>query len=30
MKAIVCHKYGSPDDLELEEVNEPTPKTMKS
>ena len=26
MKAIVCHRYGSPDDLELEEVNELTPK----
>lgn len=26
MKAIVCHKYGSPDDLELEEVQEPTPR----
>ena len=24
MKAIVCQKYGSPDDLELQEVDQPT------
>jgi NADPH:quinone reductase-like Zn-dependent oxidoreductase len=26
MKAIVCHKYGSPDVLQLEEVAKPIPK----
>jgi len=26
MKAIVYHKYGSPDDLKLEEVDKPLPK----
>ncbi|NQW17331.1 MAG: NAD(P)-dependent alcohol dehydrogenase [Chloroflexi bacterium] len=26
MKAIVCRKYGSPDDLELQEVEKPVPK----
>jgi len=26
MKAIVCHKYGSPDVLKLEEVQKPIPK----
>jgi NADPH:quinone reductase-like Zn-dependent oxidoreductase len=26
MRAIVCTKYGSPDDLQLQEVEEPTPK----
>lgn len=25
MKAIVCHKYGSPDVLKLEEVQKPAP-----
>ncbi|MHC4252230.1 MAG: NAD(P)-dependent alcohol dehydrogenase, partial [Planctomycetota bacterium] len=26
MKAIVCHKYGPPDDLKLEEVPKPIPR----
>ena len=26
MKAMVYHKYGTPDELKLEEVNKPTPK----
>jgi NADPH:quinone reductase-like Zn-dependent oxidoreductase len=26
MKAIVCHQYGSPDVLKLEEVQKPTPR----
>jgi NADPH:quinone reductase-like Zn-dependent oxidoreductase len=26
MRAIVCTKYGSPDNLQLQEVEEPTPK----
>jgi len=29
MKAIVCHKYGSPDVLKLEEVQKPTPSDDK-
>jgi NADPH:quinone reductase-like Zn-dependent oxidoreductase len=30
MKAIVASKFGGPDVLQLQEVEKPAPKTMKS